>query len=77
MILQAIYAEQRFLHGQGQIVIRTPDSDVVVLAIHHFRKLNNTTKFWIHAGVATRTEDRRRYIPIYILAESYSVASVF
>ena len=53
------------LQGEGRAIIKTPDTDVVVLAIHFFPQLSSIKEVWIETGNPTKTLDRRRYLPIH------------
>lgn len=72
MILHAIYANDQFKlkEVQGRIIIKSPDTDVLVLAIHHFPKMSNTSELWIETGRVTGTTDLRRYIPVHVICQS-------
>jgi hypothetical protein len=46
--------------------------DVLVLLIHYFPKMKNTSELWFQTGLITSTKDYRRYIPIHELCKSLS-----
>ena len=50
MILHAVDADTKFTGDDGRIVIKTPDTDVVVLALYHFRQMKLVSEFWIETG---------------------------
>lgn len=58
------------LQGEGRAIIKTPDTDVVVLAIHFFPQLSSIKEVWIETGNPTKTLDRRRYLPIHDMCKS-------
>ena len=72
MILHAIYADQEFqsTNVEGRIIIMSPDTDVLVLAIHYFPQMSHTKELWIQRGTVTSTSDRRRYIPVHAICKS-------
>ena len=43
-------------------IIKTPDTDVVCLAVHFFGKLSAITELWIHTGSVGKNVDR-----VYVL----------
>ena len=61
LLLHAKHASET---GQNSIIIRTVDSDVVVLALHAFPMLN-LTHLWIEYGVGRH----KRFLPIHQFAE--------
>jgi hypothetical protein len=46
--------------------------DVLVLLVHYFPKMKNTSELWFQTGLITSTKDYRRYIPIHELCKSIS-----
>lgn len=62
LLLHANHASQE---GHKRILIRTVDSDVVVLALSAFHSIN-VTELWVFFGVGKH----KRYIPIHQLAEN-------
>ena len=56
--------------GVGRAIIKTLDTDVVVLAIHFFPNLTNIKEVWIETGNLTRTLDRHRFLPIHNICKS-------
>jgi hypothetical protein len=36
---------------QGRITIKSPNTDVIVLAVHYFPQMKNTHTFWIEREV--------------------------
>ena len=59
-----LHAYDAFLNGFKKILIITVDTDVVVIALHHFTKLN-VEELWIEFGAGKS----RRFIPIHVYAK--------
>ena len=59
MIFHAMLEDQRFREEgtTGRIIIKCPDTDVFVLAVHHFKELNNTDELWFQTGVLSTNKD--------------------
>ena len=57
---------------QGRIVVKSPDTDVLVLLVHYFPNMKNTSELWFQTGLITSTKDCRRYIPVHELCKSLS-----
>ena len=36
---------------QGRIVVKSPDTDVLVLLVHYFPKMKNTSDLWFQTGL--------------------------
>lgn len=49
----------------GRIIIKSPDTDDLVLCVHYFSKLQHTQELWFQTGTFSSTKDRRRYIPVH------------
>ena len=56
----------------GRVIIKTPDTDVLVLAIHYYPQMDRVKEFWIETGTVTRTTDLRRFIPVHDICHSQS-----
>jgi hypothetical protein len=69
MLLHAIHADKVFV---GRIIIKSPDTDVLVLCVHYFSKLQHTQELWFQTGTASSTKDRRRYIPVHEICSTLS-----
>ena len=54
----------------ARIVIKTPDTDVVVLYFYYFPQMKHVPGFWIETGRVTKTADQRRFILIYNIFKS-------
>ena len=74
IILHALYSDKLYRENnvQGRIVVKSPDTDVLVLLVHYFPKKKNPSELWFQTGLITSTKDYRRYIPIHELCKSLS-----
>ncbi len=74
MLLHAIFADKSFgSSGQkGRIVIRSRDTDVLVLAIHYFPQLTHTAELWVQTGTVTSNVDLRRFVPVHEICRNLS-----
>lgn len=70
MLLHAMDADLKFQDTDGRIIIKTPDTDVVVLAVYYFPKMKYVSEFWIETERVTRTADLRRFIPANEICKS-------
>jgi hypothetical protein len=70
MYLHAMGEDHQRTGNSGRIVIKTLDTDVVVLSVHYCPQMKHVKEFWIETGQITRTADRRRYIPIHDISKS-------
>jgi hypothetical protein len=52
--------------------VKSPDMDVLVLLVHYFPKMKNTSELWFQTGLITSTKDCKRYIPVHELCKSLS-----
>jgi hypothetical protein len=41
-----------------------PDTDVLVLLVHYFSRMSNTSDLWFQTGTITALKDDRRYISV-------------
>lgn len=73
ILLHAMSSDAKFKTSgqQGRVIIKTPDTDVIVLAIHYMPKMHFTDEMWIETGRITSTIDRRRYIPVHSICQTY------
>jgi ethanolamine utilization protein EutA (predicted chaperonin) len=53
-------------------VVKSPDTDVLVLLVHYFPNMKNTSELWFQTELVTSTKDCRRYIPVHELCKSLS-----
>jgi hypothetical protein len=67
MLLHAIHADARFgdMNVKGRIIIKSPDTDVLLLCIHFFPSMSNTKELCFKAETVTRTKDGRRYLSVH------------
>jgi hypothetical protein len=69
IILHALYSDKLYQENnvQGRIVVKSPDTDVLVLLVlvHYFQNMKNTSELWFQTGLITSTKDCRRYIPVH------------
>ena len=74
MILQALHADKRLkeLGRQGRIIIKTSDTDVIVLCIYFYKQMTNTSELWVQMGNVSSVKDGRRFLPIHELCSSLS-----
>jgi hypothetical protein len=74
MILQALHADKRLkeLGKQGRIIIKTSDTDVIVLCIYFYKQMTNTSELWVQMGNVSSVKDGRRFLPIHKLSSSLS-----
>jgi hypothetical protein len=74
MILQALHADKRLkeLGKQGMIIIKTSDTDVIVLRIYFDKQMTNTIELWVQIGNVSNVKDGHRFLPIHELCSSLS-----
>ncbi len=74
IILHALYSDKLYQENnvQGRMVVKSPDTDVLVLLVHYFPKMKNTSELWFQTGLITITKYCRRYIPVHELCKSLS-----
>ena len=56
----------------GRIVVKSPDTDVLVLLVHYFPQMCNTCELWFQTGSISTTKDGRRYIPVHEICNCLS-----
>lgn len=68
VVLHCVDADELFaLSGHnGEIIVESSDTDVLVLLIHHFPKMENTDKLWLRVG----DSNTQRYIPVHDICNS-------
>ena len=76
IILQSLHADSEFgaRNVKGRIVIRCSDTDVLVLCIHYFGRLEHTNELWLFMGSVVKGRDSRRYIPVHEVSRAFPVA---
>jgi hypothetical protein len=74
MILQALHADKMLkeLGKQGRIIIKTSDTDVIVLCIYFDKQMTNTSELWVQMGNVISVKNGRRFLPIHELGSSLS-----
>jgi hypothetical protein len=74
IILHALYSDKLYQENnvQGRIVVKSPDTDVLVHLVHYFPTMKNTSELWFQTGLIPSTKDCRRYIPVHELCKSLS-----
>ena len=73
-IPQALHADKRLkeLGKQGKIIIKTSDTDVIVLCIYFDKQMTNTSELWVQMGNVRSVKDGRRFLPIHEPCSSLS-----
>ena len=53
IILHALYSDKLYQENnvQGRIVVKSPDTDVLVLLVHYFPNMKNTSELWFQTGL--------------------------
>jgi hypothetical protein len=74
IILHALHADEQFGKSsvKGRIIIKCSDTDVLVLCVHYYPRMQNTDQLWLLMGSVTSIKDGRRYIPVHDLCSSLS-----
>ena len=74
MILQALHADKRLkeLGKQGRIIIKTSDTDAIVLCIYFDKQMTNTSELWVQMGNVSSVKDGCRFLLIHELCSSLS-----
>ena len=72
--MHAIHADNVFAESgvKGRIIIKSIDTDVLVLCVHYFSKVQHTQELWFQTGTVSSTKDRRRYIPVHEICSTLS-----
>ena len=72
MMLQALHADKNLqeIGKKDQIIIKTFDTDVIVLCIDFFPRMTNTTELWVQMRNVRNVKNGRRFFPIYHLCAS-------
>lgn len=76
MLLHTFDANETFknLGVNGRVVIKSPDTDVLVICVHYFEQLSNISELWIETGRTTNTTNLHRYIPVHGIFGSISLS---
>jgi hypothetical protein len=74
MLLHAIHADKVFAESgvKGRIIIKSPDTDALVLCVHYLSMLQHTQELWFQTGTVSSTKHRRRYIPVHDICSTLS-----
>ena len=69
IIVHALYSDKLYQENnvQGRIIVKCPDTDVLVLLVHYFSKMKNTSGLWFQTGLITSTNDCRCYFPVQVI----------
>jgi hypothetical protein len=69
MIRQALHVDKRLkeLGKQGRIIIKTSDTDVIVLSIYFDKQMTNTSELWVQMRNVCSVKNGRRFLPIHEL----------
>ena len=72
MLLHVIHADRMFgeKRTKGRIIVKSPDTDVLVLCVHYFPSLQYTDELWFQMGAISSTKDGRRFIPVHDICNS-------
>ena len=67
IILQSLFANEQLIksNSRGRIVIKSSDTDVLLLCIRYFPKMTNIDELWFQTGCVSSTKDARRFIPVH------------
>ena len=74
MIFHAVKADLSFKENsvKGRVIIKSKDTDVLVLASHYHRQMKNVKELWIECGTTTATKNSHRFIPVHEICEKMS-----
>ena len=74
MIFYALKADLFFKENsvKGRVIIRSKDTDVLVLAIHYHQQMKNVKELWIECGTTKATKNSHRFIPVHEMCEKMS-----
>jgi hypothetical protein len=72
MLLHVIHTDRIFgeKRTKGRIIVKSPDTDVLVLCVHYFPSLQYTDELWFQMGAISSTKDGRRFIPVHDICNS-------
>ena len=72
IVLHALNTDKFYRENKvkGRIVVKSPDTDVLVLLIHYFPQMKSTCEVWFQTGMVTSIKDCWRYIPVPELCKS-------
>ena len=74
MLLHANSINQSFERAgvSGSVIIKSCDTDVLVLAIYYFPQFEHISKMWIETGTVTKSTDLHRFIPVHDIVNAIS-----
>ena len=74
MLCHAMKADLTFADKgiEGDIILKSPDTDVVMLAAHYFHQMVSTAHLWVGTEKLGLTTDHQRYIPIHEICHAIS-----
>ena len=67
MLLHAIKASEKLrpTTTSARLIVHSPDTDVLVLLVHHFSRMSAFDECWVETGTITKTLDLRPFIPVH------------
>ena len=74
MVFYAVKAYLSFKENsmKKRVIIKSKDTDVLVLAIHFHPQMKNIKELWIECGTTTATKNSHRFIPVHEICEKMS-----
>lgn len=54
----------------GRVIVRSPNTNVLLLLIHYYPQMTNTDELWFQTGVLSSARDGREYIPVQDMSKS-------
>ena len=48
-----------------RVIIKSPDTDVLVLAVHYFPRIQHLKELWIEKGATTSVRNTHRFVPVH------------
>ena len=77
MIFYAVKADLSVKENsvKGRVIIKSKDTDVLVLAIHYHPQMKNVKELWTEYGKTTATKNSHRFIPVHEISEKMSPTS--
>ena len=72
MLLHAIKASEKLqsVSTSAQLIVHSPDTDVLVLLIYYFNKMSTFNECWMETGTITKTLNLHRFIPVHNIVAS-------
>ena len=67
MLLHVIHTDRMFgeKRTKGRIIVKSPDTDVLVLCVHYIPSLQYTDELWFQTSAISSTKDGRRFTPVH------------